>query len=311
MQSKIFSVNKTLNVRGKLIDLSEPKIMGILNVTPDSFYDGLKYIDEASILKQAEKMISEGADFIDVGGYSTRPGAEEISEEEELNRVLPVITIIAKNFPDTIISVDTFRSGVARQAIEAGASMINDISGGEQDARMFETVASLGVPYILMHMKGDPQTMTKQTTYENILKEIIDYFHQRVFRLQKLGVKDVVIDPGFGFAKTVDQNFELLNKLDRFQILEKPMLVGLSRKSMIWRTLQTNPEGALNGTTVLNTIALLKGTSILRVHDVREAKEAIQLVQQRYLSSSVIWDTQCLPEKAIGVIFRVWNMWFQ
>ncbi len=288
MQSKIFSVNKTLNVRGKLIDLSEPKIMGILNVTPDSFYDGLKYIDEASILKQAEKMISEGADFIDVGGYSTRPGAEEISEEEELNRVLPVITIIAKNFPDTIISVDTFRSGVARQAIEAGASMINDISGGEQDARMFETVASLGVPYILMHMKGDPQTMTKQTTYENILKEIIDYFHQRVFRLQKLGVKDVVIDPGFGFAKTVDQNFELLNKLDRFQILEKPMLVGLSRKSMIWRTLQTNPEGALNGTTVLNTIALLKGTSILRVHDVREAKEAIQLVQQRYLSSSVI-----------------------
>src|SRR5258706_3051589 len=288
MQSKIFSVNKTLNVRGKLIDLSEPKIMGILNVTPDSFYDGLKYIDEASILKQAEKMISEGADFIDVGGYSTRPGAEEISEEEELNRVLPVITIIAKNFPDTIISVDTFRSGVARQAIEAGASMINDISGGEQDARMFETVASLGVPYILMHMKGDPQTMTKQTTYENILKEIIDYFHQKVFRLQKLGVKDVVIDPGFGFAKTVDQNFELLNKLDRFQILEKPMLVGLSRKSMIWRTLQTNPEGALNGTTVLNTIALLKGTSILRVHDVREAKEAIQLVQQRYLSSSVI-----------------------
>ena len=220
MQSKIFSVNKTLNVRGKFIDLSEPKIMGILNVTPDSFYDGLKYTDEASILKQAEKMISEGADFIDVGGYSTRPGAEEISEEEELNRVLPVITIIAKNFPDTIISVDTFRSGVARQAIEAGASMINDISGGEQDARMFETVASLGVPYILMHMKGDPQTMTKQTTYENILKEIIDYFHQRVFRLQKLGVKDVVIDPGFGFAKTVDQNFELLNKLDRFQILK-------------------------------------------------------------------------------------------
>jgi len=280
MQSKIFSVNKTLNIHGKLIDLSEPKIMGILNVTPDSFYDGFKYTDETSILKQVEKMVSEGADFIDVGGNSTRPGAGDISEDEELNRVLPAIKIISKKFPETVISIDTFRSIVTKHAVEAGASIINDISGGDLDPKMFEAVASLRVPYILMHMKGTPQTMMKETAYENLLKEIIDYFHQKIFKLQRLGVKDIIIDPGFGFAKTVEQNFELLNKLDHFKILEKPMLVGLSRKSMIWRTLMTNPEGALNGTTTLNTIALLKGANILRVHDVREAKEVIQLVQQ-------------------------------
>ncbi len=280
MQSKIFSGNKTLNVRGRLIDLSEPKIMGILNVTPDSFYDGFKYTDEASILKQVEKMVSEGADFIDVGGNSTRPGAEIISEEEELNRVLPTIKSIFKNFPNTVISVDTFRAIVAAQAIEAGASIINDISGGDLDPKMFQTIASVQVPYILMHMKGTPQTMMKEVTYENLLKEIIDYFHQKISKLQSLGVKDIIIDPGFGFAKTVDQNFDLLDKLDRFEILGKPIMVGLSRKSMIWRTLKANPGGALNGTTVLNTIALTKGASILRVHDVREAKEVIQLTRQ-------------------------------
>jgi dihydropteroate synthase len=286
MQSKIFSVNKTLNVRGRLIDLSEPKIMGILNVTPDSFYDGLKYTDEASILKQVDKMVSEGVDFIDVGGNSTRPGAESISEEEELDRVLPAIKIISKNFPDTIISVDTFRSVVAKRAVEMGASMINDIAGGDLDPTMFDVVASLQVPYILMHMKGTPQTMMKETTYENLLKEIVDYFHRKIFKLKGLGIKDIIIDPGFGFAKTVDQNFELLNKLDHFEILEKPLLVGLSRKSLIWRTLKTNAEGALNGTTMLNTIALINGASILRVHDVREAKEVVQLMQQLRISNT-------------------------
>jgi len=277
MQSKIFSVNKTLNVRGKLIDLSGPKIMGILNVTPDSFYDGFKYTDETSIFKQVEKMVSEGADFIDVGGYSTRPGAEDISEEEELNRVLPAIKIIFKNFPAAVISIDTFRASVAKRAIEAGASIVNDISGGDLDPNMFEIIASLQIPYVLMHMKGTPQTMVKEATYENLLKEILDYFHQKIFKLHLLGVKDIIIDPGFGFAKTVDQNFDLLNKLDRLEILEKPI---------IWRTLKTNPEDALNGTTALNTVALIKGASILRVHDVREVKEVIQLTQQLHLSSS-------------------------
>jgi len=280
MQSKIFSANKTLNVKGRLIDLSEPKVMGILNVTPDSFYDGFRYTDETSILKQVEKMVSEGVDFIDVGGNSTRPGAVGISEEEELNRILPVVKIIAKKFPEIVISIDTFRSMVAKHAVEAGAFIINDISGGDLDPKMFDTVASLHVPYILMHMKGTPQTMMNEAAYENLLKEILDYFHQKIFKLQRLGVKDIIIDPGFGFAKTVEQNFELLNKLDHFKILEKPMLVGLSRKSMIWRTLKTDPEGALNGTTALNTIALLKGANLLRVHDVREAKEVIQLTRQ-------------------------------
>jgi dihydropteroate synthase len=258
MQSKIFSVNKTLNVGGKLLDLSEPKVMGILNVTPDSFYDGFRYTDESAILKQAEKMIVEGADFIDIGGYSTRPGAEDISAETELERILPAIEIILKKFSQTIISIDTFRSSVAKRAVELGALLINDISGGESDKEMLSTVAALNVPYILMHMKGTPQTMTQLTNYDNLLKDIIDYFHQKIFKLQQLGVKDIIIDPGFGFAKTVEQNFEILNKLDQFQILGKPILVGLSRKSMIWRTLKTNPDGALNGTTVLNTVALLK-----------------------------------------------------
>jgi dihydropteroate synthase len=286
MQSKIFSVNKTLNVGGRLVDLTEPKIMGILNVTPDSFYDGFRYTDEATILKQAERMIAEGADFIDVGGYSTRPGAENISEQEELSRVLPAIKIISKNFPSTLISIDTFRSNIARQAVDSGASMINDISGGELDNAMFDMVTSLQVPYILMHMKGTPQTMAQETVYENLLKEMVNYFQAKIFKLHSLKIKDIVIDPGFGFAKRVEQNFEILDKLDRFEILGKPMLVGLSRKSMIWRTLRTNPESALNGTTTLNTVALLRGASILRVHDVKECKEVIQLVQQLRLTTS-------------------------
>jgi dihydropteroate synthase len=279
-QSKLFSPNKTLLIAGKVIDLTIPKVMGILNVTPDSFYDGGRYTDENTFLLQAEKMIAEGADFIDVGGYSTRPGAIEISEKEELDRVIPVVKVLLKEFPSAIISVDTFRSAIAKAAIESGASLINDISAGELDAAMIETVAALQVPYVAMHMRGTPQTMTQFTIYENLLKEVLEYFHRKLYQLKTAGIKDVIIDPGFGFAKTVDQNFELINNLERLQILEKPLLVGLSRKSMIWRTLKTNSEAALNGTTTLNTLALLKGASILRVHDVKEAKEVIELMGQ-------------------------------
>ncbi len=275
----IYKVSKTLQVKGRLIDLSEPKVMGILNVTPDSFYDGGKFTGESAILKQVERMHTEGATFIDIGGYSSRPNAIDITEEEEKKRVLPAIEAIAKNFPEIIIAVDTFRSTIAKSSIEAGASMINDISGGSLDKKMPEVVAALQVPYILMHMLGTPQTMNTMTNYENLLKEIIDYFHQKINRLQLLGVKDLIIDPGFGFAKTIDQNFELLQKLDYLNILEKPILVGLSRKSTIWKTLSIKPEDALNGTTSLNTIALLKGASILRVHDVKEAVEVVKLIK--------------------------------
>jgi dihydropteroate synthase len=278
VQSKLFSTNKTLNVQGKLIDLSVPKVMGIVNVTPDSFYEGSRFADPLAILKQVEKMATEGADFIDVGGYSSRPGATDISEEEELQRVLPVVQSIRKKFPDLIVSIDTFRAEVAKQAVMMGAGMINDISAGELDSKMFETVAALNVPYIAMHMRGTPQTMTQHSTYENLVKDVTDYFHKKMDQLLRLKVKDIIIDPGFGFAKTVNHNFELLNHLDYLQILGKPILVGLSRKSMIWRTLNTTPEQALNGTTALHTIALLKGASILRVHDVKEAVEAVRLV---------------------------------
>jgi dihydropteroate synthase len=278
VQSKLFSTNKTLNVQGKLIDLSVPKVMGIVNVTPDSFYEGSRFADPLAILKQVEKMATEGADFIDVGGYSSRPGATDISEEEELQRVLPVVQSIRKEFPDLIVSIDTFRAEVAKQAVMMGAGMINDISAGELDSKMFETVAALNVPYIAMHMRGTPQTMTQHSTYENLVKDVTDYFHKKMDQLHRLKVKDIIIDPGFGFAKTVNHNFELLNHLDYLQILGKPILVGLSRKSMIWRTLNTTPEQALNGTTALHTIALLKGASILRVHDVKEAVETVKLV---------------------------------
>ena len=260
------------------MDLSTPKIMGILNVTPDSFYDGGKYQHEKEFLLQAEKMIAEGANFIDVGGYSSRPGATDISLAEESRRVLPVVNQLTKIFPEVIVSIDTFRSEVAARAVQEGARMINDISGGQLDERMFETVAALQVPYVLMHFRGTPQTMTTLSEYENLTKEMVDYFHQKIAMLQKFKVKDIVIDPGFGFAKNVTQNFSLLNHLNHFQFIGKPLLVGLSRKSMIWKTLSTNPEQALNGTTALHTVALLKGASILRVHDVKEAAETIKLI---------------------------------
>lgn len=251
--------------------------MGVLNVTPDSFHDGGRYSSDAALLTQAEKMLREGATFIDVGGYSTRPGAAEISVDEELNRAVPAVTSIIKQFPEAIISIDTFRAGVAKAAVDAGASMVNDISGGNLDSAMFKTIASLQVPYILMHMRGNPGNMTRQTDYQNLIKELCDYFHQKIHELLLLGVKDIIVDPGFGFAKTREQNFELLRHLNALHIVGKPILVGLSRKSMIWKTLNITPDDALNGATSLNTIALLKGASILRVHDVREAMEVVRL----------------------------------
>jgi dihydropteroate synthase len=222
-------------------------------------------------------MITDGADFIDVGGYSSRPGAKDVTQEEELERVLSVIKVIVKNFPESILSIDTFRSEVARQAIEEGALMVNDISGGALDNKMFDLIARHHIPYILMHMKGTPQTMKSMAEYENLISEMLDYFHPRLHQLHQMGVDDIMIDPGFGFAKTIAHNFELLKQLELLKILNKPMVIGLSRKSMIWKTLDTDPENALNGTTVLNTIALLKGASILRIHDVKEAVEAVKL----------------------------------
>ena len=254
--------------------------MGILNVTPDSFYDGGQFFrDEAPLLRQVEVMLTEGATFIDIGGYSSRPGAEEVSEEEEKQRVVKAVASVARRFPETLLSVDTFRASVARAAVEAGASLVNDITGGAGDEAMVRTVAELSVPYVLMHMRGTPQTMQTLTEYDDLVVELIDYFQQKLNTLQTHQVSDVIIDPGFGFAKTIDQNFTLLSHLDAFRALGVPILAGLSRKSTIYRTLGAGPEEALNGTTVLNTVALMKGAAILRVHDVREAVEAVQLVQ--------------------------------
>lgn len=267
----------TLNCKGQLLDLSSPKVMGIINCTPDSFYDGGKYKSDSDFLKQTEKMILEGATFIDVGGQSSRPTATLLTVEEELDRVVPVIQSINKEFPDTILSIDTFYSQVAQVAIENGASLINDISAGGLDDKMMETVAQLHVPFIMMHMKGTPQTMNSLNQYEDLVQEILFYFSQKVATARSYGISDLIVDPGFGFAKDIEQNFELLSHLDLFQILDLPLLVGLSRKSMIYKSLHTTSDEALNGTTVLNTLALTKGAKILRVHDVKEAMECIKL----------------------------------
>lgn len=260
--------------------LDTPRVMGVVNVTPDSFYAGSRFTEEKEILRQVEKMLLEGADFIDVGCHSTRPGAATLTVDEEVRRLRPALAAIVRAFPGAAISVDTFRSEVAKIAVSEGASIINDISGGQLDEHMFETVASLRVPYILMHMRGTPATMATMTEYENLVNELISFFHSRLSQLIQLGATDVLIDPGFGFAKTREQNFELLNALDEFRILPYPLVVGLSRKSMIWKTLNIRPESALNGTSALNTIALLKGAAILRVHDVKEAKEVVALVSE-------------------------------
>jgi dihydropteroate synthase len=269
----------TINCNGTLIDLSSPKVMGILNVTPNSFFDGGKYADEKAILIQVEKMIVDGATFIDIGGYSSKPSAEYVSEEMELKRVVPIIQNIVREFPDVILSIDTFRSSIAKAAIENGAAIINDISAGNLDDKMFKTVADLKVPYIMMHMKGTPQTMQTLAQYENIVKEILFYFSEKIAKARSFGINDLIVDPGFGFSKTLEQNFEVLNKLQLFQMLELPILSGISRKSMIYKTLETTAEFALNGTTSLNTISLLKGAKILRVHDVKEAVECVKLCQ--------------------------------
>ncbi len=270
----------TINCKGQLIDLSSPKVMGVLNVTPDSFYDGGKYKDETTLLKQVERMLNDGATFIDIGAYSSKPNAAEVSSSEELKRILPMVTLILKHFPDTLLSIDTFRSHIAEACVTAGAALVNDISAGLLDANMLPTIAKLQVPYIMMHMRGTPQTMQSLTDYEDLVKDILFYFSKRITAARDLGIIDVIVDPGFGFAKTADQNFELLNALDLFKITKKPFLVGVSRKSMIYKTLNITPQEALNGTTVLHTIGLQKGASILRVHDVKEAVECIALLDR-------------------------------
>ncbi|MFN3136610.1 MAG: dihydropteroate synthase [Allomuricauda sp.] len=269
----------TINCKGELVDLTRPKVMGILNLTPDSFFDGGKYKDETSILQQVEYMLNQGATFIDTGAYSSRPGAEHVPEDEELQRMLPVIDLILTKFPDTLISVDTFRSKVAAESIAHGAALINDISAGNLDAAMFDTVANYQVPYIMMHMKGTPQSMQKQATYSDVIKDLRSYFSEKIRETTSKKINDIIIDPGFGFAKTTEQNYTLLNHLDLFQTFGLPILIGLSRKSMIYKVLESSPQEALNGTTALHTIALLKGTNIIRAHDVKEAMECVKLVE--------------------------------
>ncbi len=268
----------TLNVKGRLLDLSSPCVMGILNLTSDSFYSNSRVNSLELALQRAETIVNEGGKFIDIGAYSSRPGADDVSEQEEIDRIIPVVKSITKSFPDILISIDTFRAKVARHSIEAGAHVINDIAAGNMDEEMFRTVADLKVPYIMMHMRGTPQNMQQHTNYEHLMLDMISYFSAKVNELRSLGVHDVILDPGFGFAKTLEQNYEVLQRMSDLDILELPVLAGLSRKSMIYKFLGGGPEQALNGTTTLNTIALLKGANILRVHDVKAAAECIALV---------------------------------
>ena len=271
----------TINVGGKLMDLSEPQVMGILNITPDSFYSESRKNTEEEIAGRVNAILAEGGSIIDVGAYSSRPGADNISAEEEKDRLRGALQILRRTAPEAVVSVDTFRADVARMCVEEyGVQIINDISGGQLDPQMFETVAALGVPYVLMHMKGNPQTMQQEPHYDDLLTEMLQYFGSKVQQLHELGVKDIILDPGFGFAKTMDHNYELMNRLQDLSVLELPLLVGVSRKSMIYKLLDSTPEGALNGTSVLNTLALLKGASILRVHDVKAAVEVVQIVKK-------------------------------
>ena len=267
----------TINCNGRLIDLSEPKIMGILNTTPDSFYDGGSNQSINLILEKVEKHLSEGADILDIGGYSTKPGAETISEQEEIDRTAPIIETIIKNHPELIISIDTFRGNVAHEAVKAGASIINDVSGWELDENMFAAIRDLKVPYILMHMKGTPQTMQKNAEYKDVTLEVNEYFAKKITQLKAAKINDIILDPGFGFAKTLEQNYELFSKMETLGFGDFPLLVGISRKSMIYKLFDTTPQEALNGTSVLNMVALQKGAKILRVHDVKAAKETLQI----------------------------------
>lgn len=276
----IYENQKTLNLGGKLLNLETPRIMGVLNATPDSFYGNSRIKSASDAADRAEKMVSEGAGILDIGAYSSRPGAENISEQEELDHLIPVIEAVVRRCPETAISADTFRSAVANAAVNAGASMINDISGGELDAQMFSMIGKLKVPYVLMHMRGNPQNMTSLTNYSAIITEMVDYFSQRIAALHAHGVYDIVIDPGFGFAKTSAQSLHILHNLHEFKLIGLPIMAGFSRKSLVYKTLGITADEALNGTTVLNTIALRNGANILRVHDVLEAKQCITLCQQ-------------------------------
>lgn len=278
-EKNFFEPKQSLNIKGRLIDLSRPKVMGILNITPDSFYSNsrTKSIEEA--LAKTEKYLNEGATFIDIGGYSSRPGAQNISEQEEIDRLVPIVATLSDAFPEAIFSIDTFRAKVAEETILAGAHIINDIASGDMDELMFETVARLQVPYMIMHMQGTPQNMQQNPVYENVLLEVVDYLAKKVAELKALHIHDVIIDPGFGFGKTIAHNYELLNQMEAFRIFKLPVLVGFSRKGMIYKTLGTTAAEALNGTSVLNTIALQKGAGILRVHDVKEAVECVRLVE--------------------------------
>ena len=267
----------TINCKGQLIDLTKPKVMGILNLTPNSFFDGGKYTNEAEIIAQVGKMLSEGATFIDIGAYSSKPNAEFVSVEEEMARIVPIVELLVQQFPQILISIDTFRSEVAEACILKGAALINDIAAGKLDDTMLNTVAKYNVPYIMMHMRGNPQTMQSLTEYQDVVKEMILYFSERIAAARSLGINDLIIDPGFGFAKTVEQNYEVLQKMELFQQLDLPILAGISRKSMIYKVLNCNASESLNGTTVLNTVSLLKGANILRVHDVKEAVECVTL----------------------------------
>ena len=268
----------TINCKGNLLDLSTPKVMGIINITPDSFYDGGKYKDETEIIAQVETMLANGASFIDIGAYSSRPGAEYVDESEELARIIPIVKLLLKTFPNVLISIDTFRSRVADECLALGAAIINDISAGNLDPKMMEVVGKQRAPYIMMHMKGTPSTMQAMTNYENLLGELLYYFSEKVALARAAGINDIIIDPGFGFAKTLEQNYEILKKFNLLHAMDLPILTGISRKSMIYRLLETNPKNALNGSTALHMYALAKGTQILRVHDVKEAMECIQLL---------------------------------
>ena len=270
-------MKRTLNCKGKLINLNEPKVMGILNITPDSFYDKSRFSSNDKLLKRTEIMLSEGASFIDVGAYSSRPGAEFVSEEEERKRLIPALEIILKEFPDVLLSVDTFRSNIARETIDLGASIINDISGGDMDPDMFDVVVNKQVPYILMHMRGNPQTMSNLNNYDHLIVDIISELQVKVNNLEKRGLNDIIIDPGLGFAKNLLQNYEIVKELNSFKCIGHPLLIGASRKSMIYKLLECEPHNALIGTTVVHTACLLNGASILRVHDVKEAIEAIKI----------------------------------
>jgi len=268
-----------INCKGRLIDIYSPKVMGILNCTPDSFFDGGKYRNEIQLLQQVEKMITDGATFIDLGAYSSKPNAEFVSEDQELQRIVPVVELLVKHFPDVLLSIDTFRAKVAEACILSGAAIINDIAAGLLDDAILPTVGKLKVPYIMMHMRGNPQTMVKLTQYDDIIKEMLFYFSDRIHAARAHGIDDIIVDPGFGFAKTLAQNYEVLNKMELFEIAGLPLLAGVSRKSMIYKLLGTTPQEALNGTAVLNTIALTKGAKILRVHDVKEAVEAVTIFE--------------------------------